>query len=145
MNASPCPMPSAGERARAVAALILLLAAQVAGAVTLRVGPSAGRSGSSCNFASLQQAIDQLPDDGELHRIELEAVHYLGANAHADIDGRRVEIAGKYAAGSGCTVADSVAAVLSSSSSPLEGRSTWALSPSICATRSSSEADSTAH
>lgn len=83
-------------------AAALLLAAPAVHALTLKVGPSAGQSGSACQFRTPQEAIDSLPRDSVLHTIELETSRYFDADGTIDIDDRRVKVVTRYRAGSQC-------------------------------------------
>jgi len=87
-------------------ASLLLLAGISAGpaeALSLRVGPSAGQSGSFCDFASLGDAIAFLPAGDETHTIRVETVATDDPADAIGVFDRSVHIVADLAAGSGCS------------------------------------------
>jgi len=84
----------------------LLLAGAISGptdALSLRVGPSAGQSGSFCDFATLSAAIDFLPAGDETHTIRVETVVTDDPADAIGVFDRSVRIVADLEAGSGCS------------------------------------------
>jgi hypothetical protein len=92
-----------GRLARTLLLATFLAAAGAAHGVELRVGPSAGAPGSNCQFARIQDAIDALPNDDELHRIQVELANYVGADGALSVRQRRVHVTTHWARDSGCS------------------------------------------
>lgn len=116
-------LPSVASRPlrAAVPTLCAALLAGHAHAVTLRVGLDAGQPGSTCEHRIPQHAINALPNDGQIHRIELQADRYLDADAAILVDGKQIEIVTVYARGSSCRTPGSERAELIASNTGLDG------------------------
>jgi predicted outer membrane repeat protein len=75
-----------------------------ADAVTFRVGLDAGQAGSVCQFDNMQTAINALPNDSDLHTIQLQAGDYSRPIDTLRVTaGRRLRVITSFRAGSGCT------------------------------------------
>jgi len=85
---------------------LLLLAGLFSGpteALSLRVGPSAGQSGSFCDFARIGDAIAFLPAGDETHTIRVEAIATDDPADAIGVFDRSVHIVADLEAGSGCS------------------------------------------
>lgn len=116
-------LPSAASRPlrAAVPALCAALLAGHVHAVTVRVGLDAGQPGTACEHRIPQHAINALPNDGQTHRIELQADRYLDADAAILVDGKQIEIVTVYARGSSCRTPANARAELIASNTGLDG------------------------
>jgi predicted outer membrane repeat protein len=80
---------------------VSLLTVESAQALTVKVGKNVGPPGL-CEFDSPQEAIDALPDNGQMHTLEVEAGTYIAGDAPVDVNGRRITIATRFKANSRC-------------------------------------------